>query len=76
MTNLPDASPRYALATGLLVFIPVVGWALIPLVQLAALVVWIVLMVKAYQGEWFQLPVVGGIAAKQVGGIDIPPSAS
>ncbi len=53
-----------------LAFIPVIGWALILLVQLAALVVWIIAMVKAYKGEWFQLPVVGGIAAKQVGGIE------
>ena len=53
-----------------LAFIPVVGWALIPLVQIGGLVVWIILMVKAYKGEWFQLPVVGEIAAKQVGGIE------
>ncbi len=53
-----------------LAFIPVIGWALISLVQLAALVVWIILMVKAYKGEWFQLPVIGKIAAKQVGGIE------
>ncbi len=53
-----------------LAFIPVIGWALIPLVQLAALVVWIIAMVKAYKGEWFQLPVIGKIAAKQVGGIE------
>ena len=53
-----------------LLFIPVIGGALIPLVQIGGLVLWIVLMVKAYKGEWFQLPVIGGFAAKQVGGIE------
>ena len=34
------------------------------LVWLAALVLWIVLMIKAYQGEKFKLPVAGDIAEK------------
>lgn len=53
-----------------LAFLPVVGGLLGSLVQLGGLVIWIVLMFKAYKGEWFQLPVVGKIAAKQVGGIE------
>ena len=44
--------------------IPVLGWILIPFVWLAQLVAWIVLMIKAYQGEFFKLPVVGDIAEK------------
>jgi uncharacterized membrane protein len=39
------------------------GFAL-PLLSLAELALWIVLMVKAYQGEMFKLPVVGDLAAK------------
>lgn len=35
-----------------------------PLVSLAILALWVVLVVKAYQGQEFQLPVVGGLAAK------------
>src|ERR1700683_4474871 len=35
------------------------------LVWLAALALWIVLMVKAYQGETFKLPVAGDIAEQQ-----------
>lgn len=49
-------------------FIPVVGWMLamfslflIPL----GLILWIILMIKAYQGEWFKLPIVGDMAMKQ-----------
>ncbi len=45
-------------------FIPVVGWSLMPLVAVIQLVVWIILMVKAYKGEHFKLPLVGEIAQK------------
>jgi uncharacterized membrane protein len=30
-------------------------------------VLWIILMVKAYQGQRFKLPVIGDIAAQQAG---------
>jgi uncharacterized membrane protein len=43
----------------------------IPLVNIIAgllgLILWIVLMMKAYQGKLFKLPVIGDFAAKQVG---------
>jgi uncharacterized membrane protein len=45
-------------------FIPVVGWALMPLAYILQLVLWVILMVKAYQGEMFKLPIVGDIAEK------------
>ena len=38
------------------------GWALYSLINLVALILWILLMVKAYQGEKFQVPVAAGIA--------------
>jgi uncharacterized membrane protein len=50
-----------------LMFIPVLGWIALILLQVAALVLWILCMVKAYQGQWYRLPVVGDFAAKQVG---------
>jgi uncharacterized membrane protein len=34
------------------------------LLTLAGVVLWIVLMVKAYQGEMFKLPIVGDFAEK------------
>lgn len=40
---------------------------LIHLVDLLAFVLWIVLMIKAYQGERFKLPVVGDIAESIAG---------
>ena len=45
-------------------FIPVIGWSFMPLLGILQLIVWIILMVKAYQGEKFKLPVIGDIAEK------------
>ena len=47
-------------------FIPVVGWSLMPLVGILQLVLWVILMVKAYKGELFKLPVVGDMAEKNI----------
>ena len=44
--------------------VTVVGLILVPFVNIAALIIWIVLMVKAYQGEKFKLPVAGDMAEK------------
>jgi len=51
----------------ILAFIPVLNVIALPLVQIAALVFWIILMVQAYQGKMFRVPVIGDFAAKQVG---------
>jgi uncharacterized membrane protein len=52
-----------------LFFIPVLGhllvWLLSMVVTLALLVVWVVLIVKALQGEMFKLPVVGDFAERR-----------
>ena len=45
-------------------FIPVVGWILGTILGVAAFVLWIILMVKAYQGQKWKLPVAGDIAEK------------
>lgn len=47
-------------------FVPVVGWMLNLLLWPVSIVLWIVLMVKAYKGEVFKLPVLGGMAEKQL----------
>ncbi len=44
--------------------ITVVGVFLVPIVQLVGFILWILLMVKAYQGEYFKLPFLGDIAEK------------
>ena len=46
--------------------IPVVGWSIMPLLGLLVFIVWLVLIIKTYQGEQFKLPVIGEIAQKQV----------
>ena len=46
--------------------IPFVNLALVPILGLVQLVLWIVLMVKAYQGVLFKLPVIGDIAEKNI----------
>ena len=45
--------------------IPFFGWILIPFVAVLNLVLWILLMIKSYQGQMFKLPVVGDVAEKQ-----------
>ena len=52
---------------GILEWIPFVGilfTVLTALVGLFAFVMWIILMVKAYQGERFKLPIAGDLAEK------------
>jgi uncharacterized membrane protein len=54
----------------IIVHIPIFGWLTVmlwPLVGLAGFVIWIVLVLKAYQGQMFKLPVIGDMAEKQAG---------
>lgn len=51
----------------ILMFIPIIGWILYILLYLGVLLIWLLLMFKAYQKEMFKLPIAGEIAAKQVG---------
>jgi uncharacterized membrane protein len=46
--------------------IPILGWVLAFFVWAGGLVVWLLLMFKAYQGERFKLPIVGELAERQV----------
>lgn len=39
----------------------------IPIIMLATFIIWIVCMIKAYQGERWRIPVVGDFAAKKAG---------
>ena len=47
-------------------FIPILGWAVGVLLNLAGVVLWVMLMVKAFQGEEWEVPFVGKIAREQV----------
>ncbi len=46
-------------------FIPIIGWAIGFLLGIVALILWILLMVKAYNGEMYKLPVVGDMAEQK-----------
>lgn len=46
-------------------FIPFI-WIISMLIGLLTFILWIVLMIKAYQGEKFKVPIVGDIAETQV----------
>jgi uncharacterized membrane protein len=54
----------YTVLAIILNFIPVIGWIINLLLGIAAFVFWIVLMVKAYQGQIYKLPVAGDIAER------------
>ena len=48
----------------ILLIIPVLGVLIGTLLSLLSIVLWVLLMIKAYQGEYFKLPIVGEIAEK------------
>ena len=47
-------------------FIPILGWIILMILNLGVFVLWIILLIKAYQGEWFELPLVGKFSMEQV----------
>ena len=54
----------------ILTFVPFMGLITIPLhllIGLGALALWVVLLLKANQGQMFKLPVIGDLAEKQAG---------
>jgi uncharacterized membrane protein len=62
----------FVLSIGLniIAHIPLFGWLTIllwPLVGLAGLIIWLVLVLKAFQNQMFKLPVIGDLAEKQAG---------
>ncbi|MFC1955005.1 DUF4870 domain-containing protein [Chloroflexota bacterium] len=56
----------YTVLAIILNYIPFIGWILGMLLGIAAFILWIVLMVKAYQGQLYKLAVAGNIAENQV----------
>jgi len=51
-------------ATMVLMIIPILGWLIALVLYIVEFILWIVLMLKAYQGEYFKLPIAGDIAEK------------
>lgn len=57
------------MAISIVASIPVLGWISLliwPLIGLGGFVLWIILLLKAYQGQMFKFPVIGDLAEKQV----------
>ncbi|MFY9561461.1 MAG: DUF4870 domain-containing protein [Terriglobales bacterium] len=58
---------------GIIAQIPFLGWAVLfllwPLIGLGELILWIILLLKAYQGQMFKLPVIGDMAEKQANAV-------
>ena len=48
-------------------FVPILGWVLGMLLSLVGVLLWVVLLIKAYQGERYKLPYIGEIAERQLG---------
>jgi uncharacterized membrane protein len=46
----------------ILSIIPILGWIVMGLVGIGSFILWILLMVKAYQGQKWKLPVLGNLA--------------
>jgi uncharacterized membrane protein len=59
----------YAIATFIIQtiawMIPILNLVIGPIVGLAIFIGWIVLMIKAFQGSMFKLPIIGDLAEKQ-----------
>jgi uncharacterized membrane protein len=56
------------IALSIVGMIPVLGWFTLiiwPLLGLGGLIIWIILLLKANQGQMFKLPVIGDMAEKQ-----------
>jgi uncharacterized membrane protein len=47
-------------------FIPIIGAIIGLFIPILSLILWLVLMIKTYQGQLVKLPVVGDIAEKQI----------
>lgn len=46
-------------------FVPVIGWLISIIIAPVTFVLWVILIYKAYNNEWFELPVIGKIAREQ-----------
>ncbi len=56
------------IALSIVGMIPFLGWATLllwPLIGLGGLIVWVILLIKANQGQMFKLPIIGDMAEKQ-----------
>jgi uncharacterized membrane protein len=59
-----------SLVSGILAFIPILGWVVVLLLtmglSIGTFILWVLLMWRAYQGEEWELPIAGDFARKMV----------
>jgi uncharacterized membrane protein len=59
-----------SILSGILVFVPILGWIVAFLLSVGlaviAFVLWVMLMWRAYQGREWEVPIAGGIARKMM----------
>jgi uncharacterized membrane protein len=56
---------------GMIPFVNFLDVILFPLVGIGFLILWIIVLINAFQGKRFMIPVIGPLAAKQAGGLGI-----
>ncbi len=62
VTFLPLTILAFALG-----FIPFAGWIISMILSIVILILWLVLVIKAYQGEKWEVPVFGDLAERAFG---------
>lgn len=76
MQSLCTFLPLFLLPMGISMTMPTMGFFVSLIVGPLNLILWLLLMFKAFQGQMFKLPVVGDIAEKQLNKASLPPPAS
>ena len=56
------------IAVIILILIPLIGWSFVGILVAVAFILWVVLMVKAYQGTRYKIPGAGNLAEKWLAG--------
>lgn len=59
-------SAIFFVLTVILDFIPFIGWVVIQLLSLVFIICWIIAIIKAAQGVYFKIPLIGDLADKQI----------
>jgi uncharacterized membrane protein len=50
----------------ILMIIPVIGWMVAGIVNIIGIVLWLIVLLKAFSGEQFKIPLIGDLAEKNI----------
>lgn len=59
------------LVSTVLGWIPIIGWLIVFFLGPIGFIIWILLLYKAYKGQWYEFPIAGKIAKEQVDKINL-----